>query len=99
MRALDTEMIEQRDVVCRVSLPAVGCADRRARLAGVALVHRDNAKVLRELDGGIEGTLMPELDARAHPAGREQQDRITGAEFFEVKADVAAFEGRHDWSS
>jgi hypothetical protein len=43
---LDAEVIEQRDVVGRIAVPAIRRGDRRVRLAaGVALIHDDDAEV------------------------------------------------------
>ena len=92
-------MIEQRDVVGRVGLPSVGGGDRRARLAGVALIHRDDAEIIGEFDRGIERALMPELDAGAHSARRKQQDWVAGTELLEVEGNITALENRHDWLS
>src|SRR5271166_3543335 len=92
-------MVEQCDVIRGVGVPSVGSANRRARLAGIALIHRDDAKLLREFDRRIERALVPELDARAHPARREQQDWVSGTEFLKVKAHITAFENRHEWLS
>src|SRR5579871_628506 len=58
MAALDAEMIEQGNLVCGVAMPAVRRSDRGARLAGVALVHRDHAEVAGQIDGWIERILL-----------------------------------------
>ncbi len=47
MASLDSEMIEEREMIGGVGFPSVGGADRRARLAGIALVHHDHAEVRR----------------------------------------------------
>src|SRR6266851_7964630 len=60
--ALYAEMVEQREVVGGVRRPSVGGGDRRERLAGVALVHRDHTEVGRESRGRVDGALMPEVD-------------------------------------
>src|SRR5216684_141013 len=75
--ALDAEMVEQREVVGGVRRPAIGGGDRRERLAGVALVHRDHTEAGGKSSGRVDGALMPEVDARAHPSRREQQQRKT----------------------
>ena len=52
MAALDFEVVEQRYVVGGVAMPAIVGTDRSGRLAGIALVHADNAEGIGErLDG------------------------------------------------
>src|SRR5260370_24896453 len=84
MASLDSQMIEQREVIAGVCFPSVGGADRRARLARVSLVHRDHAEVRREFPGRIERALAPELDTGTHPAGCEQEDWISSAVFLVI---------------
>src|ERR1700737_4515058 len=88
-------MVEQAEGVAGVSLPTIVRADRRAREAGVALVHRDYAKILGQLSGRVEGAAVPEIDAGAHPARREQQQRIPRAIFLVVQRYACALENRH----
>src|SRR5271154_4619914 len=92
---LDPKMIEQRNMIARVRVPSIGGGDRRARLAGVALVHRDHAEVGRKFLGRIEWAVGPEFDTRSHAAGREQQDRVTSAVLFKMYRHFAAFERWH----
>src|SRR6266849_5195182 len=92
-------MVEQGKVVAGVSFPSVGRADRRARASGVALVHRDYAEILGQLSGRVEGAAAPEIDAGAHPARREQQQRVTRPIFLVVQRYARALKNRHQSTS
>jgi len=43
MASLDAKMVEQRQLIRRVSLPAMIGFDGAARAAGIALIHGDHA--------------------------------------------------------
>src|SRR5271163_4742407 len=92
-------MVEQGKLVGGEGLPAIGSADRRARLAGVALVHRNHAETAGQLRGRIERTAMPEVDHRAHPTRRNQQERITGTVFLVIERYISVLKGWHRFSS
>src|SRR5688572_21294568 len=94
-RALNTEVVEKRNMVRRVDVPTVAGAYRRRGAACIALVHRDDAKVSRKLLARVPRRSLPKLDARAHSSRREQQDRETFAVFLIVERGAIPFKGRH----
>src|SRR6202051_2250544 len=53
MAALDAEMIHERELVGRVSVPAMIGGNGAARAAGIALIHRDDAVPRREQLGPV----------------------------------------------
>src|SRR5216683_1488711 len=92
MAAPNPKMIEQREMIRGISMPPVGRANRSTRTARIPLIYRDYAEVLGQLDSRIKRTAMPELDTRAHPARREQQQRMTGTIFLVVQRYASTFE-------
>jgi hypothetical protein len=98
MTAIDAQMVEERDVVGGVAIPAVLRGDRGARLAaGIALVHRDDAELVGELGGRVDRRrgLAPDIDDRLQPRRRKSQDRETLAELLVIDARAVLFEARH----
>ena len=76
--ALDLQVVEHRDVVRRIRVPAVLRRDRRARLAaGVALVHHDHAIVRRKFRHRVDGRgrRTPHGDRGLHARRRKREDR------------------------
>src|ERR1043166_1120606 len=65
------QMVEHRKMIRGVRLPSVRRADRRARSSRIALVYRDGPEIPGEFNRRIEGALVPEIDARAHPPRSE----------------------------
>src|SRR5688500_12783987 len=92
---IDAELVEQRHVVGRVGVPAVTGPYRGAGLPGVALVHRDHAKIRSQLRSRIPGGAPPAFDRRAHSARREEQDREPFPVFFVMERYTVANEARH----
>jgi hypothetical protein len=98
MTAVDAQVVEEGDVVGGIAVPAILRGDRRARLAaGVALVHRDDAELVGELDCRVDRRrgLAPNVDDRLQPRRRESQDRETLAELLVIDARTVLFEARH----
>src|SRR5437868_13806497 len=98
MTAVDAQMVEERNVVGGVAVPAVLRGDRGARLAaGIALVHRDDAKLVGELGRRVDRRrgLTPYVDDRLQPRRRKSQDRETLAELLVIDAPAVVFEARH----
>ena len=96
--AVDPQMVEHRDVVGGVAIPAVLCGDRGARLAaGIALIHRDDAVFVGELGGGVDRRrrLAPDIDHRGEPGRREGQDRKALAELLVVNMGAMVVDARH----
>src|SRR5215471_7311637 len=98
MTAIYAEVVEKRDVIGRVFIPAVLRADRSLGLAaGVALIHRDDAELVRELGDRVDrrGGLAPDADHRLQARRREGKDREPLAEFFVKDASALVFKARH----
>ena len=97
MAAVDAELVEQRDVVGGVAVPAVLRGDRGARLAaGVALVHRNDAKLVGELGRRVDRRrwLAPYVDHRLQPRRREGEDREPLTELLVIDAGAVVFKAR-----
>src|SRR5688572_755101 len=91
-------MVEQRDVIGGVAVPAVRGGDRGARLAaGVALIHRDDPVIRGELGRRIDrrGRLAPHRDHRLEAGRRKGQDRKPSAELLVVDAGAVVLKARH----
>nr|WP_294520346.1 hypothetical protein [uncultured Rhodopila sp.] len=103
MEFLESEMIHQRQMISRISVPAVIRPDLRARPAGVALVHGNRGKTrrrqgLRPVHPGPRRPARrsrPHLDAGAQAARREQQDGKALAKGFVVNFTIGAGQHRH----
>src|SRR5919109_1723961 len=80
-------------------MPTIRGANRGHRPAGVALIHRYHTIVWRELLNGVPRGSLPERRRRAHPPGRDEQDRESRAMLFVVQLDIVPFEDRHACSS
>src|SRR5579884_226400 len=83
MAAIDAEMVEQRDVVGGIAVPAVLGRDRGAgAAAGVALIHRNDAKIRGKFEDRVDrrGGLAPDVDRRLQAGGREGQNGEPAAE-------------------
>src|SRR2546422_747864 len=95
---VDTQVVEQGDVVGGVGVPAVLCGDGSAGLAaGIALIHRDHPEGCRELGGGVDGSggAAPDLDDRLQARGREREDGKPLAELLVVDGRTVVFKGWH----
>src|SRR5437660_12360284 len=98
MTAVDAQMVEERNVVGGVAVPAVLRGDRGARLAaGVALVHRDDAELVGELGSRVDWRrgLAPYVDDRLQPRRRDSQDRETLAELLVIDMGAVVVKARH----
>jgi hypothetical protein len=82
------EMIHEGEMVGGETVPAILGGDAGARAAGIALIHRHDGEMRRQLDHrvhpgrrsiGVARTVPPEGELRAQPARREDQQRIAGA--------------------
>src|ERR671934_2965202 len=80
-------------------MPAVRGANGGHRLAGIALIHGDDAVGRSEVCDGIPWRAFPERHRRAHAARRDQQDREALAMLFIVQLDIVPFEDWHVYSS
>jgi hypothetical protein len=93
----DAEVVHQPELVLREGTPGVVDRDRPTRLAavGVALIHRDAAKVVLERFHGVEHSGGPIADAGVQaPTGGDQQWEA-GAGLLVADADVALVVKRH----
>ena len=95
MEAIDAQVIQQSELVCRVDVPTVCGANGGHRLAGIALIHRNDAILWRQLLNGIPWGPFPERRRRAHPSRRDEQHRKSRAMLFVVQLDIIAFEYWH----
>src|SRR5204863_6177931 len=96
--AVDTQMVEEGDVVGSVAVPAVLRGDRGPRLAaGVALIHRNDAEFVGELGRRVDRRrgLAPYVDNRLQPRRRESQDRETLAELLIIDVGAMVLKARH----
>jgi hypothetical protein len=95
VEAIDTEVIQQGQLVFCVDVPTVCGADWGDGLAGIALVHRHHAIVRREVLNGVPRRIFPKRHRRAHPSWRDEQDRESLAMLFIVQLDIVPFEYWH----
>ena len=98
MAPVDAQMIEQRDMVGGVGVPAVLRRDRRARLAaGIALIHRDDAELAGEFGRRVDRRrgLAPHLDHRLQSGRREGQDRESLTELLVMDPGTVVFKAWH----
>src|SRR6266849_6483769 len=95
MEAIDTQVIQQGELVCRVDMPTVRSADGGDGLAGIALIHGNHAIVWRELFNGIPRGSFPEGHRRAHASRRDEQNGESRSMFFIIQLDIVSFEYWH----
>jgi anion-transporting ArsA/GET3 family ATPase len=93
---LDAEVIQERQVVRGVAVPAVTRLDLRVGLAGIALVHRDDAKIRCKLHDWVPRCPGPKCDARSHATGRKQEQRKAAPVLLVIEGDARAFEEWHE---
>src|SRR5688572_8217048 len=90
-------MIEHRDVIRDVGLPAVLARDGCDRFTGIALIHHDHAVIRRPFLDRVDRHRrpVPDRNGRAQAGGRVGEDRKTLAVHFVVDRRVAVLDGRH----
>ena len=93
----DPEMVHQPELVAGEGVPRIIDRHRTRRLAaiGIALVHRDAAKVVLELFHRVDNRGRPVADARIEAAARSDQQREAGAGLLVANANIALLEERH----
>jgi len=59
VKAIDAEVIHQRELIFCIHRPTVSRPNRRGRVAGVALIHGNDAIVVRELGNRVPRDFIP----------------------------------------
>src|SRR5262245_19994599 len=95
MEAIDTQVIQQGELVCCVDMPTVRSADGSHGLTSIALIHRNHTIVWRELLNGIPRGSFPEGHCRAHASRRNKQNGESGAIFFIIYLDIVPLKYWH----
>jgi hypothetical protein len=95
MEAIDTQVFQQGELVCRVDMPTICSADRSHGLTGIALIHRNHAIAWRELRDGIPRGSFPEGHRRAHASRRDEQNGESRSMLFIIQLDIVSFEYWH----
>src|SRR5262245_383853 len=95
MEAIDTQVLQQGELVCRVDMPTVRSTDRSHGLAGITLIHRNHAIAWCELRNRIPRGAFPEGHRRAHASRRDEQNGESCTMLFVIQLDIVPFEYRH----
>src|SRR3954464_13970390 len=84
-------MIHHAELIIGERAPGIVDRDRSGGLAvaGVALVHGDNAEVVLELLHDVDHRVRPVRDTRIQAAARRRQYREAGADLRIADADLA----------
>jgi hypothetical protein len=99
MEALDTQMIQQGELVSRVDMPTVRRSDGGHGLPGIALIHCNDAIVWRQLRNGIPRGSFPEGHRRAHASRRDEQNGESRSMLLIIQLDIVPFEYWHIYAS
>src|SRR6266567_5111151 len=78
------QLVKDRQLIARVHAPRIDCIEWSTRATCVALVHRDNPKLVSERLDWIEWHTVPEVNRRVQCAGRQEEQRGPASIFLVV---------------
>ena len=88
MEPVEPEMVGQCQVIGSIDVPVIATVDPRARMPGIALIHRDDTILVAQhrhrvhphrRRRGVRRAVAPECELRAQPAGCENHQRKAAA--------------------